>query len=224
MTKTYQKIAYKILIVLLAVVFVMSAFSFAKASTTYSDVLDDLNSGGTFDLSKYPDDPNNYGFEVISIAESEDRELFIYVYQPADATKEFVATYINMSPFDPDRKFDNSFDGHSLYSLTLVDTDGVFDKYVVEDFVTSSELVRYYNIASIYRAYDESIDGDSSGLTEEYDNEINQISYSVGECFISEYVNGDLQYYSHTQEVIRITDMYVGNILYMGGLLGYYNR
>ena len=222
MINIQRKTAYKTLVALLVLVFVLSAFSFAGASvTTYSDVMSDLKTDETFDTTLYPENSKDYSLEVITIAESEDRELFIYVYQPADATKELVATHINMSPTDPDLDVDTSLDGFSLYGLTLVDTNGVFDKYVVDNFVTSSTNVRYYNIASIYRNYDKSID---KSLPEGNDNVLNEVAFSVGRCFVAESVDGDVKYYYEDEEVVTITDMMVGNIYYSGGFHLLYSR
>lgn len=212
MMKTLRKTAYKTLVALLVLVFVLSAFSFASASaTTYSNVLSDLKSDDTFDETLWSDNPVDYTLKIITIAESDDKELFIYVYQPSDSIKEIEATHINMSLKDPDTIAESSSGGFSLYSLTLISSEGVFDKYVVDNFVVPSTSVRYYNIATIYREFDETIDKSSPN------NEINGIGIAVATCYVAESYDDTVGYYSLTTEVVYITSMHVGFLRFYDG-------
>ena len=105
----YKYKFYKILCVF-AVAFLSVLFYFQNvvisgkadniASTTeitYSDVLDDLKKDETFDTGKYPVDENDYTLRIIQIAESTAKELYVYVYRPCEATKDLLATSINLS-------------------------------------------------------------------------------------------------------------------------------
>ena len=70
--------------------------SSTEEAKTYSNVLDDLRKDGTFNTENYPiinDSSNeNYGtLSVIQIAESVDKELFVYVYQPSGEVKNLKA-------------------------------------------------------------------------------------------------------------------------------------
>ncbi len=63
----------------------------------YSDVLDDLHKDTTFDASFYPERADDYSLSIITIAESEDKELFVYVHQPSGQAKDLRASSINIS-------------------------------------------------------------------------------------------------------------------------------
>ena len=66
-------------------------------STSYSDVLDDLRKDENFSLSTYPSMANDYSLQVIQIAESTGKELFVYVYQPSGQAKDLRASSINIA-------------------------------------------------------------------------------------------------------------------------------
>ena len=136
-------------------------------TSTYSDVLDDLQNDSNFNAADYSIVTGDYSIEVIQIAEGENKELFVYTYQPCQPVYPLVATEINMSLSDKvggivvDDEVVAGSETSKLYQLTLLNTDGVFAKYKVNDFTVSSDLVRYYTISSIYRDYIEDIDGES---------------------------------------------------------------
>ena len=169
----------------------------SAASSSYSGVLDDLKKDPKFDASKYPVNNNDYSLEIISIAEGTNRELFIYVYQPC-VTRELRATYINMSNFHP-------LDGNAiydLYSLTWINSDGVFAKYLVNNFKVFQQENRYYLIAGIYRAFNAEIDTPAA----EADDVKNHVAFPVGlkwyaytyndvvfyECFKLKYADAEI--------------------------------
>ena len=56
-------------------------------SVTYTNVLEDLRKDSSFDTGNYPANTTDYTLQVIQLAESADRELFVYVYQPSGAAK-----------------------------------------------------------------------------------------------------------------------------------------
>ena len=68
-----------------------------SAETTYTDVLDDLRRDDSFQTSNYPERTGDYSLQIIQIAESVDRELFVYVYQPSGSRKDLRASSINIS-------------------------------------------------------------------------------------------------------------------------------
>lgn len=194
--KTYKSL-WTIVAVILAILFFMSPFfsiPIAKAvtdATVYSNVLDDLKTDPTFDASLFPDNADDYSLQIITIAESAKSELFIYVYNPSDEFHDFTASFINMSIKDPDTKIDynagESLEFH-LYPLELVSTEGVFDKYIVHDweeifktFVTPLESIRYYNIASILREWDDALDGEQDDISYSTHK-----AFSVEKCFVAE--------------------------------------
>ena len=100
------------LILCLALAFVMgggiilSAFTTkAEASTiVHSNVLDDLKKDGNFKEADYASDINDHSMHVIQIAESSEKELFIYVYHPSNSHMDLKAKKINMALQDPGDK------------------------------------------------------------------------------------------------------------------------
>ena len=66
-------------------------------SITYSEVLDDLKKDTSFDPDNYPSKADDYSLQAIQLAESVNKELFVYVYQPSGKVKDFKASSINIS-------------------------------------------------------------------------------------------------------------------------------
>lgn len=95
----------------------------------YSNVLDDLTKDENFNIEDYPTKDKDYSLQVIQVAESEDKELFVYVYQPS---AKYIATSIDFSTtYDED---DNFYDFNN-YKLKLLNQEGTLSKYVVENFL-----------------------------------------------------------------------------------------
>ena len=181
-----------------------------KVTVAPSNVIDDLSKDENFYVNAYPHNSTDYSLNVIQIAEGEGGELFIYVYQPSDATKDYEAKYINMSLQDISTR-DLTY---NLYSLTLVNKYGVFDKYVVNDFTVSEDSDRFYNIAAIYRPYDKEVDTSSSS---EAIDDVNYKSYSVGQSWYTYYYNGELYYEMETMDVVEIDVYATGSLRYYEG-------
>ncbi len=217
--------------------FIACNISIVSAETSiYSDVLDDLRKDETFSVEDYPSMTLEYintinndsdltndqsHLEVMQIAESSSKELYLYVYQPTDAELDLTATAISMS-------CEFSEDGQNLkpiiYDLELVSSYTVFDKYVVKDFVVSDEVYRYYNIVAIYRDYNSSIDDVISGG--EIDG--SEIGISVGQQWCVNYLNDTIVYEMATFETLEINVKYTGNFQFsdgfkLGDLVGSYN-
>lgn len=189
-TKNIPSILRLITLLILFVLFLIagvcggdSAYTFAKDSG-YSNVLDDLHKDSAFDESQYLADDKDYSLQVIQIAESEDNELFVYVYQPCQDSYPLTATDINMSLSDKiggivvDEEVVAGSETSKLYTLTLLNTSGVFAKYMVDDFSVSNDLVRYYTISSIYRDYIKGVDPDSGN-----DNIKTSRAFAVGKQY-----------------------------------------
>lgn len=176
---------------------------------TYSSVITDLEKDPNFNIEDYPVIEDDYSLYVISIAESSAKELFVYVYQPS-AT--LLATSINIST-----AINESYSPQN-YSLSLLSSEGPLFKYLVEDFVVKEDLLRYYDIPSIFRFYNESIDEPN-----ENNNEIIEISFSVGKLYTASTVDGSVSYTCVSTETIEITDKYVGFVEYLNGFFLYKN-
>ncbi len=179
----------------------------------YSDVMEDLQSDADFDADSFKIDKTDYSLKVIQIAESSEKELFVYVYQPCSPNDDLRATTINISTtIGDDLSYKN-------YTLKLINFRGVFYKYVVENFVVSDEDTRYYDISSIFRKWNEKYDKKA-----ENDNVINEVSFGVAMRYTAKTMeDGTVEYASNGVDVVYITDKWCGFCRYSGGfeLLGW---
>ena len=180
-----------------------------EATMEYTNVLDDLKKDEDFNVNDYPAKAGDYSLQVIQIAESVNGELFVYVYQPSNSTKELTATTIRLAT--PVAVIDSEW---LDYDLELLSTEGVFDKYIVEDFTVKSDSVRYYDITAIHRKFDETIDDKAD---ENYEQAINEVVYEVAQQWTAISVNGVVSYSMLATEVIKITDKIVGYLRYPDG-------
>lgn len=177
------------------------------AETGYTGALEDLQKDENFNVEEYPDNARDYSIKVIQIAESTAGELFIYTYQPSQKTQNLVATEINMS-------LTENVDGTRLYSLTLLSCDGVLCKYKVDNFVMVEDIIRYYNITSIYRKWIKDIDEETGN-----DNTINAVAFEVGKLWGVLVENGEVHYGCIEIETIEITDKFVGYLRNWTGVI-----
>ena len=205
-----RKVVLSFVSVLAVAVVMISSFGFHPSVTAYADgnegvmytnVIDDLSKDATFDASAYPADENDYTLSLIQIAESENRELFVYVYQPA-GTKS-IATTINIST-------SNTEQGEALayhnYPLKLLNSNGVFYKYKVMNFNLPSGTKRYYDISSIFRRYINNVDADPG-----HGNTVSEVSFAVGKMFTITSLPGNRVSINCVEtEVVVITDKFVG--------------
>ncbi|MCD8371863.1 MAG: hypothetical protein LUD27_00990 [Clostridia bacterium] len=182
----------------------------AYAESTYTDVLTDLQSDESFNVSDYPADSSDYSLSVIQIAESEDNELFLYVYRPyTGSAYDITATSINMSLFEWGTDDTNYF----VYSLTLLNEYGVFQKYKVNGFTVSTETTRYYDISAIYRPFNSALDDE-----QENGNTTDEISFEVGKCWRADTdSSGNVTYTMQKTDVLTITSKRVGYVEYADG-------
>ena len=91
-------------------------------SITYSGVMEDLKKDTSFKPENYPSKPDDYSLQIIQLAESSDKELFVYVYQPSGKAKNFKASSINISTTI------NDSISYLNYKLELLNSNGVFYK------------------------------------------------------------------------------------------------
>lgn len=204
------KIIYIVLIAALLITCLLAPQSIqiaAAAETQYSDVLADLSKDATFNAANYPAIDDNFALSVISVAESEDKELFVYVYQPGSRVRKMVASSINISrTIDSTIKYKN-------YQLFLLNSSGVFYKYKVEDLIVSDEDVRYYEISSILRPFDKLVDKGIGG-----GNIVNDVSFAVNKRFgFTKDEDGKYSCSTLDIQTITITDKFVGFVRYPDG-------
>ena len=198
-----------VLIVTLCV-FLTGAQSFSAVAAesenekTASGVLEDLSKDASFNATNYPSNAKDYSLSVMQLAESTDKELFIYVYQPSgDKVR---ASSINISTTINDEiSFFN-------YPLELLNFEGTLFKYKVMNFEVKKDPVRYYAISSIYRPFDASIGDKKSG-----NNTINEVNYAVNRQYYFGEINGKPYVSCVDIETIVITDKFVGFVRYKDG-------
>lgn len=178
----------------------------AQEGKAYSNVLDDLKKDSSFNPSNYPTKSNDYSLQIIQLAESIDKELFIYVYQPSGKSKNLKASSINISTTI------NDSISYLNYKLELLNSNGVFYKYKVENLAVKPDAVRYYAISSIYRPFDESIDKQASG-----GNTVTEVNYAVNKQYCFGEINGKPYVNCVDIETIVVTDKFVGFVRYHDG-------
>lgn len=172
----------------------------------YSEVLSDLDRSQNFNMSDYPARQGDYSLNVITIAESEDNELFVYVYQPSGEGKALRASSVNISlGIGDDLSYKN-------YKLRFIDGDGVFFKYAVEGLTVSLSPERYYSISSIFRPFDEDIDKQA-----EDGNKITEVVYEVAKQYCFTTKNGQPYMEVVDIQTIEVTDKFVGFVRYSDG-------
>ncbi len=182
----------------------------------YTDVLIDLHTDSTFNTGDYPtiSDLNHIdcscgtsqdfqSIQVIQVAESIDKELFIYTYQPASSVISLEAVAISLwTEFSENGKDFTPI----VFELELLSSSSVFYKYIVKDFKVCDESHRYYNISQIYRKLNDNIDENVSGSVS------GQKALNVGQQWLSYWFNDEIIYEMNTFETMDIIVDYVGFI------------
>ena len=198
-----------VLIVTLCV-FLTGAQSFSAVAAenenekTASGVIEDLGKDASFNAANYPSNAKNYSLQIIQLAESADKELFVYVYQPSG--DKVNASSINISTtINDDISFFN-------YSMELLNFEETLFKYKVMNFEVKKDLVRYYAISSIYRPFDADIGDEKSG-----NNTINEVNYAVNKQYCFGEINGKPYVNCIDIETIVVTDKFVGFVRYPDG-------
>ena len=206
-----RSILNKIVVLIVTLcVFLTGAQSFSAVAAesenekTASGVLEDLSKDVSFNTENYPSNAKDYSLSVMQLAESTDKELFIYVYQPSgDKVR---ASSINISTTINDEiSFFN-------YPLELLNFEGTLFKYKVTNFEVKKDPVRYYVISNIYRPFDAGVGDEKSG-----NNTINEVNYAVNRQYCFGEINGKPYINCIDIETIVVTDKFVGFVRYPDG-------
>lgn len=215
MIKLIKNTKYSLMVLLSVMLFAVIFFTCSGATIVFADtsvnivytnVLDDLKKDSSFAITNYPQKTDDNSLQVIQIAESADKELFVYVYQPSGQYKKLTACSINISTTVNDKiSFLN-------YKLQLLNSSGVFFKYKVIGFVVKNETTRYYAITSIYRPFNELLDKNA-----EHGNSITEVNYNVSKQYSFSVINGNPYVNVVDIETITITDKFVGFVRYSDG-------
>ena len=186
-----------------------------SAESVYTSPLSDLKNDLTFDEREYPADETDYSLSVITIAESNSGELFVYAYQPSG--EKVTASSINISPVSSKNLALND-DGlrYRNYRLRLVSSEGVFFKYVVYGYSVKGDKVRYYDIPSVFRLFDSDFDTNDKATIENF---VSEVAYEVGYLWTFVTNNGKLNVSKESIKVIRVTDKVDGSSRYSNGFL-----
>ena len=188
----------------------------ASAETVeYSNVLDDLQKDKNFNAADYPAKADDYSLQVIQIAEGSNGELFVYVYQPNFEYTGNRASYINIAfqdQRDPEAELK-----YERKSLTFLNSNGVFCKYLLNNFTVKVDTVRYYSVAAIYRSFVEGID-----KTYESIDMKQHVKYAVGKLWTVCLYNNVLKYGAFNIDTVDVEITASGDIYYSDGVPGLY--
>ena len=180
------------------------SFEVKAEGIIYTNVLEDLRKDTSFDPGNYPARADDYSLKIIQLAETVNKELFVYVYQPSGSKVK--ASSVNLSTEANDKI------SYRNYKLVLTSESGTLFKYKVQNFSVKSESARYYAISSVYRLFDENIDDNKSG-----DNTINEVNYTVNKQYCFSEINGKPYISCVDIETIVVTDKFVGFVRYPDG-------
>ncbi|MDE6441421.1 MAG: hypothetical protein K2L12_01545, partial [Clostridia bacterium] len=179
------------------------------SAETSAEVLQDLRKDKDFNENDYPYIADDYSLQVIQIAESANKELFVYAYQPCNDTYDLVGTKISIS-------YGYSVNGAGLtpklYNLKLVSTSGTLDKYYVQDFTVPNDGDRYYNIVEIFRIFNSEIDESDETFPK------TDIAYSVGQQWYVCDLNKSKHYEMNTFDTLYVETVFNGNLEFTNGI------
>lgn len=211
-----KQIALLIICTLFAFLALVNAFSViithaeendtTTTSPEYSNVLDDLQKDPEFNADEFIFDAEDYSINVLTIAENSLSELIIYVYQPSRVVMPLTATHILMS-------LKETTDNIDYYNLELLNSNSVFCKYKVLGLTVSSAYKRVYNITSIFRKWDNALDGERDIETNDGDYK----AYKVACKYYAEGYGSDVKYDVDTVNVVEILNPYVSYTDYPNG-------
>lgn len=195
-------------------VVLLCLFSVVSSTVVYAatseEVLQDLRKDKNFNADDYPYVADDYGLHVIQIAESSNKELFVYAYQPCHDTYDLVGTKISIS-------YGYSLNGAGLkpklYNLKLLSTSGTLDKYHVEGFTIPNDGDRYYNIVEIFRMVNTDIDGEQDEAFPKTD-----IAYSVGQQWYVCDLNNSKHYEMNTFNTLYVETVWNDYFTFSDGL------
>lgn len=113
---------------------------------------------------------------------------------------------------EPATSSDTEAGNTHLYDLTLISFEGVFAKYKVNGLTVSNATTRYYNISTIYRDFDSTIDDEA-----DHDNTINKVAFEVGQVWTATTTADGVQYTAKEIEIVQLTSQMIGMHRYSDG-------
>lgn len=126
---------------------IAKAAALESSEKTYSSVTADLARDSTFSISDYPEldsvEKREDKLQVIAMAESVDRELFLYIYCPLVQQSQLIASKMAVT-------FSSDSGSNFLYHLAFLNAQNTLFKYRVKDYTVSTETTRLYNIKTLW--------------------------------------------------------------------------
>lgn len=186
---------------LMAICFVMGNFFIvtvpARAEENrYSTVTEDFASLN-IDYSKYPMISDDFSLSVIQIAESNNNELFVYVYQPSGIKIGDLKILLSFSTGDSAV--------FSEYDMKFIAIEKTILKYVVVGIVVDTSKQNIYNITSVSRI----------ALVNMGESDIKYKAYPVAQVWTASTNNGRRAYVCKGTEVVIVTGYYASSIRYV---------
>ena len=180
---------------IVALLIFLQCFCMIAYADEVPSILDDFKDT-EFNIEDYPEindeevTEDNF-YNVFQIAETNNGELFVYVYHPNNGRK-FLATTIRLST-----SIGENAEFHD-YDLDFIGNDKTIYKYKVKDFAVREEELRYYLIAAIHREWDAVLDKDSGG------REGDEKAYKVGKLWRAVTVEGKVSYTVEEKDVVVV--------------------
>lgn len=185
----------------------------------YTDVLADLQKDKNFNTGNYPGysfstlPANLHEVNIIQIAEGNNRELFIYTYEPTRGNENETVELLSVTMYDGYVE-NGVFPNGSLrdYSLELVSESSVFCKYRVLNYSVSSEVIRYYNIHEFHREFNASF-GDKL----ESSDAARKFAIACGIQFACSYINDKLVIEATSYSFLELKSLYIDSFFIESG-------
>ena len=202
-----KKIFSFLLFLVLSLSFVFSvptinAYAEINGVNFVADALTDLSKDENFDKDSFPVKENDYSLELITISETTDKNLNIYIYQPS-GNSDVIAKKVRIAFGEKSTIFRD-------YDLILLNQTGVFQKYQLKNYTVPDDTVRYYSIVSFLRnAIGDEVNGPNG-------NTVSLVPFSVGKYFTFKTDGSSLSVSVEDLEIIEIDQdsKYVGFMRY----------
>lgn len=186
-----------LLVLLLLVTMLVSGWCILPAfadTEQYTSVLDDLQADSAFNISDWDNTQLHPDTELMQIAESVDRQLFIYVHIVGDDLG-FEKIVFNTSMVFSELDFRS-------YDIELVSSESGFYKYIVKDYKTPQDDYHTYSITRLEYPVDSPVQG-TQQITYEY--------FPVEQIWTVRKNGSKVEYSYEYLKTIQITDKYVGS-------------
>ncbi|MDE6402166.1 MAG: hypothetical protein K2L54_06085, partial [Clostridiales bacterium] len=159
------------------------------------------------DFSQYPVIADDYSVQVIQIAEDINNGLVVYIYLPSAGSKSILATSINIAVNS------NETSDRNNYKLTLLASHFAVMKYKVKGLTIPDTSERTYDVSTVFRHYNKTIDGAAADGTT-----VSEKAYPVGQLWtVTTTPDGEVRYSCKATEAITVTDRFDGTLRYMNG-------